>query len=123
MILKMNSYSIFVLIFITTGFASTVLINSSISAFEANQSEAILSEILSDFLLTYFSEKRIFISIIFASSTKGRSDFNEEFLRKFIEDSALINFAWTVSDKLNEGTLKERNVFNLILIDESKLLK
>lgn len=83
----------------------------------------ILSEILTNFLLKYFSDEQIFISIIVSPSQVSHSLFQSDFFENLFDEPALSEFPYNILEQLDESVDDHRNAFNLILIDNHEMLK
>lgn len=83
----------------------------------------ILSEIMTNYLLKYFYNDRIFISIVFSPSRNNRNLFQSNFLENLFNEPALTEFQRNILNKLDESTDNHRNAFNLISIDDYESLK
>lgn len=82
----------------------------------------ILSGIITNFLIKYFSDEQIFISIIIEPSQKEQN-FQQDLFVNLFDDAALAEFAFSITYALDDMIRSHRNAFNLILIDNTKLLE
>lgn len=74
-----------------------------------------LSKIIANYLIKYFGDEEMYISIVAPPSDK-RVSFEEDFFRKFLHDVTLLKFGYNCLDKLDTSRFR-RNAFNLIFID------
>lgn len=116
----MNIFYLLIVIFPLTSsikFSSyNFVINQSIS-----DESVILGEIITNYLVKYFSDDRVFVSIIFAPLKTQRNHFKEDFLLNLFDDPALNKFDHDILDRL-DTSIHYRHAFNIILIDDSKSL-
>lgn len=97
-----------------------------LNAFSIKRSKAnnaiILSEIITNYIVKYFSKEKFFVSMVLKSSKNDRTHFEEEFFDHLFNDLDQAEFAHNVIDKLDNVTYDNRNAFNLILVDDSSIL-
>lgn len=83
----------------------------------------ILGEIITNYLIKYFSDAQIFVSFILAPSQNNQMDgLEEDFFENLFDDPILTKFACNILDKLDMAIHDHRNAFHMILIDDSKSL-
>lgn len=119
----MKFYTIFTTVSFCVGCASCWCCNS-IANQASDENSAILAKILANFLKRYFSDEKMFISIV--QSPPARYDGNhshEEFFNNLRNDSVFTGFAFNILDKLDSSTPNNRNTFNVILVDNWKILQ
>lgn len=79
----------------------------------------ILSEIITNYLIKYFGDDKVSISIIFPASQKFEEKyFWDDFFRNLFDDSAFKHFDHNTLHKLDESNRDNRESFHIILIDE-----
>lgn len=83
----------------------------------------ILSEIITNFLLKYFSNEKIFISIVASPSQDSHDLFQSDFFENLFDDPALEEFPYNILQQLDDSVYDYRNAFNIILIDSHETLK
>lgn len=83
----------------------------------------ILSEIITNFLLKYFSNEQIFISIVASPSQESNGLFQSDFFENLFDDPALEEFPYNILQQLDDSVYDYRNAFNIILIDSHETLK
>lgn len=85
----------------------------------------ILGEVITNYLIRYFSEDSVFVSIVLGPSTKCRGDrhFHQDFFNELFDNPKLTEFSHNVLDKMDASALDRRNAFNLILVEDSNSLK
>lgn len=97
-----------------------------LNAFSVERSKAnnaiILSEIITNYIVKYFSKEKFFVSMIFKSAKKDLKIFEEEFFDHLFNNLDQAEFAHNIIDKLDNATYDNRNAFNLILVDECDIL-
>lgn len=82
----------------------------------------ILSEIITNFLLKYFINDPIFISIVISPSLDNQSSFQNDFFGTLFDEPALADFPYNILQKLDNSARDYRNAFNLILVDDQETL-
>lgn len=82
----------------------------------------ILSDILSEYIKKYLADEQMFISVDLASSKKDQNYFQGDFFGNLFNDQHLTEFTHNIFNNVNNPTFDRRTAFNLILIDDSKLL-
>lgn len=96
------------------------------SHFRIEQSDTeesvVLGEIITNYLIKYFSEDQIFVSIILLPSKKDRNNFEEDFFANLFDNPALTEFAHSTLNKLDNTIRGHRNAFNIIIVDGSESL-
>lgn len=97
-----------------------------LNTFSVERSKAnnavILSEIITNYIVKYFSKEKFFVSMVLKSSKNDQFRFEEEFFDHLFNDLYQAEFAHTVIDRLDNVTYDNRNAFNLILVDDSSIL-
>lgn len=112
----------YLLIFIFPWISSVSFSDYNFVIYQSISDESvILGEIITNYLVKYFSDDRVFVSIIFAPLKKQRNHFKEDFLLNLFDDPALTKFDHNILDRLDTST-HYRHSFNIILIDDSKSL-
>lgn len=84
----------------------------------------ILGEIITQFLIKYFSEGTTFVSIVLGPSKKCRCQcyFQEDFFNELFDHPLLTEFSHNVLDKIDKSALDKRNAFNLVLVEDCESL-
>lgn len=83
----------------------------------------ILSEIITNYLLTYFTNQEIYVSIILPPSSQGNESlFQADFFETFFDDAVLIEFAYNMLHRLDIKP-RLRVAFNLLLMDNRESLQ
>lgn len=117
----MNFGSVEILIILLAGYLPI-----SANKFAINQSNSsehvVLSEMVSKYTKEYVTDKQMFISVTFASSKREQQLFQEDFLMNLLDERHLTEFTRNIFNIVNKSFVDERNAFNLILIDDIKLL-
>lgn len=108
-----------IILFFASGFALDVYKNVDTDHFELGKS-IILGKIISNFLIRYFGEDQIFISIVLASSSKHRRYFHGDLFVNLFGNPVLRKFASNTMYKLDDAIPDHRNAFNLLLVDDSE---
>ena len=118
----MNFLRILLICTISIGFAL-----SSRSHFEIEQSNTdesvILGEIITNYLIKYFSDKQIYVSIVLAPSKFDKFNFQEDFFVNLFDNPQLTEFAFSNLDSLDNTVQDHRNAFNMIFVDDSESLR
>lgn len=83
----------------------------------------ILGKIISNFLKKYFSNNKIFVSIIFSADGKEQNRFWNDFTSNLVGIAASTGFAYNVLDKLDNATRDNMNQFNLFIVRNSTVLQ
>lgn len=113
-------------IILTILLSSITFALSTPSAFDINQSTTngsiILKNILTNYLRKYFSDEKMFVSIIIPSVNKQWNTSEADFFDNLFNDSILTDFSYNVLDTLNGSVCDNKNAFNLILVDDIKSL-
>lgn len=81
----------------------------------------ILSDIITNYFKTYYSDQQLFISIILAPSI-AYYGFHDDFFDKLFDDPALPEFPHNILNRMDATSRDHTNAFNIILIDNSKSL-
>lgn len=99
---------------------------NSYNNFDIEQSKSdesvILGEILTNFFIKYISDEQIFIAIILEPLQKEQN-FQQDLFVNLFDNAALTKFAFSISYALDEVIRGHRNAFNLILIENTKVLE
>lgn len=82
----------------------------------------ILGEIIINYINKYFSEDKMFVSMISKSSKNDQTHFEAEFSDDLFSVLDQAKFAHNILDQLDNATYDNRNAFNLILVDDSSIL-
>lgn len=109
----------YIILFFASGFALDLYKNVDMDHLELGKS-VILGKIISNFLIRYFDDDQIFISIVLASSSKHRRYFHGDLFIKLFDDPVLKKFASNTMYKLDDAIHEHRNAFNLLLVDDSE---
>lgn len=117
----MNFFRILFICTISIGVALRSHDNFKIEQSDTDES-VILGEIITNYLIKYFSDEQIFVSIVLAPSKTDQSDFQEDLFVNLFDNPQLTEFAASTSDGLDCEVRDRRNAFNLILVDDSKSL-
>lgn len=81
--------------------------------------KVILSEILTNFLIKYFSDKDIFVTIILEPLHEEQQCFQQDLFVDLFDNPALTEFAYSILDQLDSAIRDHRNAFNLIIIENN----
>lgn len=82
----------------------------------------VLSEIITNYIVKYFSKEKYFVSMVVKSSKTDKLHFEEEFFDHLFNDLDQAEFAHNIIDKLDNATYDNRNAFHLILVDDCDIL-
>lgn len=104
-----------------TGWAMALSRNFRIEQSDTEES-VVLGEIITNYLIKYFSEDQIFVSIILTRSEKDQNNFEDDFFANLFDVPAMTEFAHNTLDKLDNTIRDHRNAFNIIIVDGSKSL-
>lgn len=80
------------------------------------------SEIIANFLKTYFDSEEMFVSISLLSSNLDQKYFQTGLLKKLVTSSKFSNFSYNILNKIDQSRNGNKNAFNLILVDGSASL-
>lgn len=107
----MDNFKILLLSFCVIGisYSSHQNIHKPQSSDEENST---LIAIIENILISYFSEKSVFISMILSPT------LNENLLHKIFQRSFLNEFSYNILEKLDTRINTPRNVINLIIVDD-----
>lgn len=86
----------------------------------------VLGEILTNFLIKYFSDDQIFVSIIFTAAQELELEqkyFLNDLFQNLFDDPILTQFDHNAVEKLDHSIRGKRNSFNLILINVRESLE
>lgn len=83
----------------------------------------VLRKILINYIVKYFSEDQIYISIVVGTSTKERIYFHDDFFYNLFHDPKMENFTYNVLDGLDDTVRDKRSAFCLILTADTKSLE
>lgn len=114
----MNIFRIFLLCSISIGFALNSPENFEIEQSDTDES-VILGEVITNYLIKYFSGVQMFVTIILGPSKIDQSNFQEDLFVNLFDDPQLAEFTSSTLDKLDNEVRDHRNAFNLILVDDS----
>lgn len=118
----MNFLRILIICTISIGFTL-----SSCNDFEIEQSNTdesvILGEIITNYLIKYFSDEQIYVSIVLAPSNFDQFNFQEDLFVNLFDNPKLTEFASNTLDRLDNTVQDHRNTFNMILVDDSESLR
>lgn len=94
--------------------------------FHVEQSSAddsvVLGVILTNFLIKYFRDDSIFVSIVLGPSKPNQTYLTEDFFDELFDDAALTEFAYNVCYNLN-NTISDRHYsFNIIFVNDFQSL-
>lgn len=106
--------------FVWIGFALHMSDNFEVKQSDMDES-VILGEIITNFLIKYFSDEKIFISIVLAPSNMNQYNFQGDLFVELFDDPTLTEFAASILDRLDNEVRDHRNAFNLIFVDDSKI--
>lgn len=106
---------------ISIGFATHRHNNFEITQSDTDKS-VILGEIITHYLINYFSEEQIFIFIVLVASKIDQRNFFEDLFVNLFDDLEFTGFASSTFDRLDNAIHDHRNAFNLILADNSQSL-
>lgn len=81
-----------------------------------------LGEIIINYIMNYFSEDVMFVSMIAKLSKSNQSHVNEEFINDLFSVLDQAEFAHNILDQLENVTHDNRNAFNLVVVDDSSIL-
>lgn len=100
---------------------------SSRSYFEIEQSNTddsvILGEIVTNYLIKYFRDEQIYVSIVLPPSKYDQFNFQEDLFVNLFDSPQLTEFASSTLERLDNTVQDHRNAFNMILIDDSESLR
>lgn len=80
-------------------------------------------EIISSYLHEYLNPQKVYLSISYSSSNDEHKYFQEEFIAHLVKQWKVRNFSSNILYKIYQLRRGNRNIFNVILIDESASLK
>ena len=118
MIFRFSSYFLFV----CTGCALALPGNFEIQPNESSDT-VVLSQIISNYIRQYFSNESIFISLVYASSNRDLLRFHEQLTTNLFHNPNLTHFSYYIGIELISHRIIRRRAFNIILIDDTNLLK
>lgn len=85
-----------------------------------NKNDAtVATEIISNYLHTYFECEEHFLSISSLSHNDNQKYFQRDIISNLIVHSKLENFTYNVLNKIDQKREGNKNVFNLVLVDRS----
>lgn len=86
---------------------------------------AIVGQIISNFLKTYFSDEKMFVSVILVApgSEHLNRSFRMDFSHNVIDSVVSAGFAYNVLDNLDNDTHSNQNAFNLIIAHDGVELR
>lgn len=99
-----------------------LLVNTFPIARSKANNTVILGEIITNYITDYFSEDKIFVSMISKLSTNEQFQFEAEFFDDLFNVLDQADIAHNIRDQLNNITYDNRNAFNLIFIDNGHIL-
>lgn len=82
----------------------------------------VLGEIVTKFLIKYFSEETIFISVVLGPPKRCGFHFQDDFFNELFDNPTLAAFPHDVLDGIDQTALDKRNAFNLLVVEDSKSL-
>lgn len=89
----------------------------------ANES-VILAKVINNYLMKYFRNDPIFVSIVLEPSNEPRKySYADLFVSMFACSTTFTTFTYNILSELSNISRGRKHAFNLILIDESKSLK
>lgn len=109
-------------LFVCTGCALALPRNFESQLKESNDT-VVLSQIISNYIRRYLSNESIFISLIHASSDRNLLDFHEHLTTNLFHNPNLTHFSYYIGIDLISRRILRRRAFNVILIDDTNLLK
>lgn len=118
----MNSPVTLLLLFVCSGYT---LHPRSNFVFQESPSEnsAVLSEILANYIVKYFGDEEIFLSIILGSSNNERNHFHTDLFYHLFDNPNLKEFPYNVLYSLGNVAGGKRSAFGLILIKDTDSLQ
>lgn len=116
----MNLCVIFMIFTLCAGYLWCSRINSAID--QTTDEKFILAKIISNFVKKYFSNDKVYVSVIISPHQKEPNAFGNDFLYSLLDSLTMVGFAYNVFDKLG-NTRNTRDPFYLILIDDYRALK
>lgn len=118
----MNLYTFAIIISLCA--ESTLCFQNDITTSQPSSGESvILGKIIRNYLKKYYSDAKIFISIIFPSSKKGNQRFFDDFFINFFNDPKMEMLDRNILSKLDNSIHENRLAFNLILVEDSESLQ
>lgn len=102
-----------------------LILYKSVKTLKVNNETAVLSEIISNYLLTYFHDEKMSVSIVMSSSSSKihQSYLHEDLVENLMLNLNASNFSFNVLSNIDQSRLGNRNVFNLLIVDDSISLK
>lgn len=82
--------------------------------------QLILAEIITNYLIKYFSDEQTFVSMILAPSEKDQQYFYEDFFKDLFDHPTLTEFPHNIQYHLDNAVRDHRSAFNIIFIDSSE---
>lgn len=122
LLFDMNFLRILLICTISIGFALNSPSHFQIEQLITDES-VVLGEIITNYLVKYFSSKQIYVAIVLAPSKYDQFNFQEDLFVNLFDDPQLSEFGSSNLDRLDNTIRKFRNAFNMILIDDSESLR
>lgn len=76
----------------------------------------ILNEIISNYLLKYFNNEKVFVSIVLSSSNNHQKYLQADLIGKLMMISKVGNFSFNVLNAVDQSRQGNIKVFNLIIV-------
>ena len=109
-------------LFVCTGCAVALFTNFDIQTNESTDT-IVLSQIISNYIRQYLSEKTIFISLVHVASKKNLLHFHEELITNLFYSSNLTDFSYNSGSTLIARHRLRRQAFNIVFIDDTNALR
>lgn len=82
--------------------------------------QIILAEIITNYLIDYFSDEQIFLSMIIVPSERDQQYFHEDFFKDLFDHPTLTKFPHNILNYLDNRVRDHKSTFYMIFIDSSK---
>lgn len=83
----------------------------------------ILNEIIGNYLLKYFNNEKVFVSIVLSSSNNYQKYLQADLIRKLMMNSKISNFSFNVLNTVDQSRQGNIKVFNLIIAESNISLR
>lgn len=102
-----------------------LILYKSVKTLKINNETVVLSEIISNYLFTFFHNEKMSVSIVMSSSSSNihQSYLHEDLVENLMLDLNASNFSFNVLSNIDQSRLGNKNVFNLIVVDDINSLK